>query len=82
MAIRLGNTCQNCEKFGKEGMCAVHRVKVGAHYTCDSFAMKAELADKRDCTSCQRFEREDCANPTKAAAGMLCSVWAPQNVTA
>jgi len=63
-----------------DGMCKQHGVKVGNHYTCDHFTMRASLQDERNCTTCQRYEREDCANPTKAAPGMLCSVWAPQEV--
>jgi len=82
MAIRLGNTCANCDKFMSDSTCAVHKVKVGHLYTCDSFEMKARLADERNCTSCLRFEREDCANPQKAAPGMMCAVWAPRSMSA
>ena len=82
MAIRLGNTCSNCDKLMGDNMCAVHSVEVGHLYTCDSFEMKARLADERNCTSCLRFEREDCANPTKASQGMMCAVWAPRSMSA
>ena len=78
MAIRLGNNCQNCSNFSNQGMCEVHKVQVGSYYTCDNFDMRNELTNKRDCTTCLRFEREDCANPTKAAPNMMCSVWAPR----
>lgn len=82
MAIRLGNNCVNCKSLMSDNMCKVHGVKVDSHYTCDNFDMKAELADKRDCTTCIHFEQPDCANPTKAAPGMMCSVWAPQSISA
>ncbi len=82
MAIRLGNTCENCENKMSDNLCKVHGVKVNSHYTCDQFEMKAALISERDCTTCVRFENEDCANPTKAAPGMMCSVWAPQAYTA
>ncbi|MEM1135814.1 MAG: hypothetical protein AAGI07_08230 [Bacteroidota bacterium] len=82
MSIRLGNNCENCENLTNGNMCKVHNVKVGSHYTCDSFDMKDNLMNERNCTTCLRFEREDCANPTKAAPGMLCSVWAPQTMSA
>ena len=82
MAIRLGNNCGNCENFTGDHLCKVHQVKVGNHYTCDSFEMKANLVNAGDCTTCLRLEREDCANPTKAAPGMMCSVWAPQSISA
>ena len=80
MAIRLGNNCENCENLMSDNMCKVHGVKVGNHYTCESFEMRAELSNTEDCTTCLRYEREDCANPTKAAPSMMCSVWAPQSV--
>ena len=82
MAIRLGNTCLNCDNKMSDDLCKVHGVIVDGHYTCDNFEMKAELKNERDCTSCVRFEKEDCANPTKAAPGMMCSVWAPQRASA
>ncbi|WP_430906774.1 hypothetical protein [Maribacter sp. 2-571] len=82
MAIRLGNNCKNCESLMSNGQCKVHAVQVDGHYTCDSFEMKSELTNKKDCTSCFRFEKDDCANPTKAAPHMMCAVWAPQNVSA
>lgn len=80
MAIRLGNTCLNCDNLGSDNTCMVHSVKVGQLYTCDSFEMKAQLADERNCANCFRFEREDCANPTKAAPSMMCAAWAPKNL--
>ncbi|MEO0571634.1 MAG: hypothetical protein AAF039_08005 [Bacteroidota bacterium] len=82
MAIRLGNTCSNCDNFMTDNLCKVHAVKVGGHYTCDSFEMKQHLTDERNCTTCVRFDRDDCANPEKAAPGMMCSVWAPQKISA
>ncbi|BFP42559.1 hypothetical protein FGF1_34040 [Flavobacteriaceae bacterium GF1] len=82
MAIRLGNNCGNCDNMMTDQMCKVHGVKVGSHYTCDSFEMKLELNNDRDCNTCLRFQREDCANPSKAAPGMMCSVWAPLSVSA
>ncbi len=82
MAIRLGNTCSNCDNFMSDNKCKVHGVKVNGHYTCDSFDMKAGLISERDCTSCLRFEKDDCANPSKAAPGMMCAVWAPQSASA
>ncbi|XLS30288.1 hypothetical protein ACJD0Z_05520 [Flavobacteriaceae bacterium M23B6Z8] len=82
MAIRLGNSCANCENLLQDHICMVHGIKVDSHYTCDKFNLKSELANSRDCTTCVRFEREDCANPQKAAPSMMCSVWAPQNANA
>ncbi|MDC6354857.1 MULTISPECIES: hypothetical protein [unclassified Robiginitalea] len=82
MAIRLGSSCMNCDNMMSDSMCKVHGVKVASHYTCDHFEMKAELTDHRDCTSCQRYERDDCANPAKASPGMMCSVWAPREFRA
>ncbi len=72
----------NCDNMMSDSMCKVHGVKVASHYTCDHFEMKAELTDHRDCTSCQRYERDDCANPAKASPGMMCSVWAPREFRA
>ena len=80
MSIRLGNNCENCKNLMGSNMCQIHDVKVGSHYTCDNFAMKTELMDGRNCTNCLRYEQSDCANPTKAAPEMLCSVCAPELV--
>lgn len=77
MSIRLGNSCRNCEKY-KEGFCLLHRTAVGAVYTCDSFEMRAALKDDPNCVNCSRYETPDCANPQKAAPGMLCNHWAPR----
>ena len=51
-------------------------------YTCDSFKMQEALKDNRNCVTCVRYEESGCANPEKAAPGMLCSHWAPQNAQA
>ncbi|KAA1245182.1 hypothetical protein [Aquimarina sp. RZ0] len=82
MAIRLGNSCENCENLMTNNTCKVHGVKVSSSYTCDSFEMKAVLKDDRNCVTCLRYETNECANPQKAAPGMLCSQWAPQNAMA
>jgi hypothetical protein len=77
MSIRLGNSCRNCEK-NNEGFCMLHKTAVGAAYTCDSFVMRAELKDDPNCSNCSRYQTSDCANPQKAAPGMLCNHWAPR----
>ncbi|MDT7829766.1 hypothetical protein RQM65_13915 [Pricia sp. S334] len=82
MSIRLANNCSNCENLMEGSVCKVHGVKVSNSYTCDSFDMKAALKDDRNCVTCVRYETSDCANPQKAAPGMLCSHWAPQNASA
>ena len=82
MAIRLGNSCKNCKSLGTDNACAVHHVKVGYHYTCDSFSLKANLTDQRDCGTCFRYESSHCAHPAKASQGMMCSVWAPSGFSA
>ena len=79
MAIRLANNCNHCKNISEEGICNIHSVKVSQSYTCDSFEMKTHLQDERDCLTCTRYEADDCANPQKAAVGMLCSQWAPKN---
>lgn len=82
MAIRMGNSCLNCESLTESNQCLIHGVQVSEGYTCDSFHMKASLKNDPNCTSCARYERPSCANPKEAAAGMLCSHWAPQNASA
>lgn len=82
MAIRLGNSCVNCENLQANEMCGVHKIQVSNSYTCDSFKTKAELLDSRNCSTCLRYEKTECANPQKATPGMLCSHWAPQNAMA
>ncbi|MDO6439115.1 hypothetical protein Q4534_16965 [Cyclobacterium sp. 1_MG-2023] len=82
MSIRLASNCSNCENLSSNGVCKVHGVKVNDSYTCDTFQMKAALKDNRNCDSCLKYETSDCANPQKAAPGMLCSHWAPQNANA
>jgi len=82
MSIRIGNSCVNCENLGPQDVCEVHKVKVATSYTCDSFEMKAALKNDPNCVTCVRYETETCANPQKAAPGMLCSQWAPQNAQA
>lgn len=82
MSIRLANNCSNCDNMMEGGVCRVHGVKVSNSYTCDSFDMKAALKDDRNCVTCVRYETSDCANPQKAAPGMLCSHWAPLNANA
>ncbi|MDC6352518.1 hypothetical protein PP178_13235 [Zeaxanthinibacter sp. PT1] len=77
MSIRLGNSCQNCEKYS-EGFCMHHKTNVGTAYTCDSFEMMAALKDDPNCATCSRYLNPDCANPQKAAPGMLCNHWAPR----
>ena len=81
MAIRLGNSCMNCESF-HDGLCAKHGTAVSAKHTCDSFEMKASLKNDPNCGTCARYQGDDCANPQKAAPGMLCSHWAPLNAQA
>ncbi|MDT0554699.1 hypothetical protein [Patiriisocius hiemis] len=76
MAIRLANNCSNCENLLDGNLCTKHKVIVNAHYTCNNFEMKS--LDERNCVTCSRYEESDCANPTKAAPGMLCASWAPQ----
>lgn len=78
MAIRLANNCENCENLSSNNMCSKHHVQVNNRYTCDSFEMKAAFKDDRNCVTCMRFEADNCANPSKAAPGMLCASWAPQ----
>lgn len=78
MAIRLGNSCVNCESFSEKDICVIHSVKVNKSYTCDTFNMKANLRDDMNCGTCARFNISTCANPQKAAPAMLCSHWAPQ----
>ncbi|MEM7086078.1 MAG: hypothetical protein AAF489_07840 [Bacteroidota bacterium] len=82
MAIRLGNSCDNCENLLEHNQCNVHGVNVSSGYTCDSFEMKTSLKNDSNCTTCFRFEGPSCANPKKAAPNMLCSHWAPQNAQA
>jgi len=82
MAIRLGNSCLNCENLMANEMCKLHLVQVTNSYTCDSFEMKDSLKDDRNCTTCLRHETKDCAKPNSASPGMLCSSWAPQNARA
>ena len=82
MSIRLGNSCTNCENLAENMLCKVHKVQVNDAYTCDSFDMKSALKDDPNCTTCVRYHGTTCANPQKAAPGMLCSHWAPQNAMA
>ena len=77
MSIRLGNSCLNCEKFKNE-YCMKHETSVSAQHTCDSFKMIAALKDEPNCLNCARYQNPTCANPQKAAPGMLCNHWAPQ----
>jgi hypothetical protein len=78
MSIRIGNSCVNCDNLAENEMCKVHGVKVSNSYTCDSFEMKTALKNDPNCVTCARYEESSCANPQKAAPGMLCSQWAPQ----
>ncbi|MEM7380311.1 MAG: hypothetical protein AAF361_03835 [Bacteroidota bacterium] len=77
MSIRLGHTCENCEK-NSNGFCSVHHTSVTSAYTCDSFEMRASLKDSPNCVSCLKYESDNCANPQTAAPGMLCNHWAPR----
>lgn len=79
MAIRLGNSCSNCENLLATNLCKIHGVQVNANYTCDSFTMMQALKNDPNCTTCTRFHGTTCANPLKAAPEMLCSHWAPQS---
>ncbi|MAM20228.1 MAG: hypothetical protein VX712_09025 [Bacteroidota bacterium] len=76
MSIRLGNSCMNCEKFDKN-FCRQHDVSVGHQHTCDSFHMREAIKNEPNCLNCQRYQGPTCANPQKAAPGMLCNHWAP-----
>jgi len=80
MAIRLSSTCLNCSNLSSNSVCNLHQVKVSSNYTCDQFSLKAELDVDRSCTTCARHETPSCAHPDKAAAGMLCTSWAPAAV--
>jgi len=82
MSIRLGNSCVNCQEIAEGQFCNTHQVKVNDHYTCDSFEMKIALKNDPNCDTCSRFKGASCANPQKAASGMLCSHWAPMNAQA
>ena len=77
MAIKLAHNCSNCSQFTEGNYCSKHKVHISAKYTCDSFEMRAALKDERNCVSCTHYEESDCANPSKAAPGMLCASWAP-----
>ena len=79
MAIRLGNSCVNCESLSADKTCKTHMVKVSNSYTCDSFHMKSELIDNKNCVTCLYYEANTCHNPQTAAPGMLCYHWAPLN---
>lgn len=79
MAIKLGNSCINCENLSAKSVCTHHKVTVSDSYTCDSFEMKMELKDNRSCVTCLHFEHSTCYNLETAATGMLCSHWAPLN---
>ncbi len=82
MAIRLGNSCANCENVTASKQCKVHLVSVDEGYTCDSFQMKAQLKNDPNCSTCARLETSSCAKPQKAAPGMLCAQWAPTGAEA
>ncbi|MAZ27208.1 MAG: hypothetical protein CL868_09055 [Cytophagaceae bacterium] len=82
MAIRLGNSCLNCDNLIEGDYCKVHEINVSERHTCDSFEMKAVLKDNPDCTTCSRYEGPTCAHPQKASPGMMCSHWAPQRAQA
>jgi hypothetical protein len=79
MSIRIGNSCVNCQEMTEEQFCSAHQVKVNDHYTCDSFEMQVALKNDPNCETCSRYNSPSCANPQKAAPGMLCSHWAPMN---
>lgn len=79
MSIRLGNSCINCKEYN-DGFCNLHETTVSMKHTCDSFEMKGQLKDDEDCTTCARFQTENCPNPEHAAAGMQFSKWAPREV--
>lgn len=80
MAIRLSSTCLNCANLKNDASCKVHEVKVSSNYTCDQFELRADLDYDRECSNCARHGQDDCAHPEKAAAGMLCTSWAPAAV--
>jgi hypothetical protein len=82
MAIRLSHNCLNCEYVTDDDFCGKHKVDVSPQHTCDSFSMKAKLKNENNCGNCAKFKQESCANPKKAAIGMLCSSWAPQEASA
>ncbi|MFL1897054.1 hypothetical protein ACJRPK_15225 [Aquimarina sp. 2-A2] len=82
MAIRLGNSCLNCSHLIEGEYCTTHQTTVSNRHTCDSFEMRASLKDDPNCTTCSRYQGPTCANPQKAAPGMLCSHWAPIRATA
>lgn len=77
MAIRKASNCANCENLQSNGFCSVHEVEVSNNYVCNSFEMKASLKNQAECTNCARFNSSQCANPEKAAPGMMCKHWAP-----
>ncbi len=77
MSIRKASNCSNCENLQNNGFCSVHEVEVSNNYVCDNFEMKASLKNEDDCTNCARFKTSHCANPEKAAPGMMCKHWAP-----
>lgn len=77
MSIRKASSCSNCENLQSNGYCSIHEVEVSNSYVCDSFEMKANLKNEDDCTNCARFKTSNCANPEKAAPGMMCKHWAP-----
>ena len=78
MAIRLSNSCLNCENLIDGGLCSKHNTMVSKRYTCDVFQLKSEYKSDRNCSSCKSFKMSSCANPDSASPGMLCGEWAPQ----
>ncbi|MDO4729486.1 MAG: hypothetical protein Q4B43_10855 [Bacteroidota bacterium] len=78
MAIRLTSGCVNCQNLQEDNMCGVHKTKVEAKYTCDSFDMTLAAKEAISCGTCIRFRTDKCAHPQQATPQMLCSSWAPE----
>ncbi len=79
MAIRLANNCSNCSNLSNH-LCSVHKVEVSEKHTCDTFSMMSAIKDEMMCSTCSRFENDDCAHPDKATPEMLCTHWAPNRI--
>ncbi|BDD06855.1 hypothetical protein [Aureibacter tunicatorum] len=73
MEIKKTNSCASCDNLLSDGICRVNKILVSLDQTCEGFDHKLELHKYSDCSNCVKHNSNNCAHPSTAIQGMLCT---------
>ncbi len=78
MKVKLAQCCGNCEHFINGQICSVQEIVVSENQVCEAYTFKPVLHREDDCLKCSKFQTTNCAHPSKASEGIMCTVWIPR----